>query len=54
MAWGKRMEMDQIKRGVRSVSVRGNPIYKVLEVPGNVVHLGKCKELLLGVSQCLD
>lgn len=36
MGWGKGIEINQVKRGFGNVSMTGNPIYKVLEVPGNI------------------
>lgn len=44
----------EIKRGLRNASVEENPIRKVLEVPGNMVHLRKSKQLLWTASRCLD
>lgn len=37
-----------------NVSIRGNPMDKVSEVPGNMVHLRKNKELLVKASRCLE
>lgn len=54
MGWGKGIEINLVKRGLRNLSIRGNSIYKVLEVPGHMVHMRKSKELLLRASRCLE